>query len=114
MEPFSPPVRRAARVAAFAALVVAASAPAQAQHRARLSADLAEHLASGGGSVEVIVDGAAAADRLATKYNLKLTRRLQSGGVLLVNAGQLSALLNDTEVDQLSGNIRYKSAALVD
>ena len=63
-------------------------------------------------SVDVIVDGAAAADRLAAKYNLKVKRRLKSGGVLRVNAGQLSALQHDSDVDHLSGNIRYKSSAV--
>ncbi len=100
------------RAALAAALALAAAAPAQAQHRARLSADLADHLAAGSANVEVIVDGAAAADRLAAKYNLKVKRRLHNGGVLVVNAGQLSALQSDAEVDHLSGNIRYKSSAV--
>jgi serine protease AprX len=103
--------RLVVRTALFAAFACAAGAPAEAQHRARLSADLADHLSSGSSNVEVIVDGAATADRLAAKYNLRLKRRLKSGGVLLVNAGQLSALQNDVELDHLSGNIRYKPAA---
>jgi len=53
-----------ARVALSAAVTLLASAPVHAQHRARLSADLADHLAAGSHTIEVIVDGAAAADRL--------------------------------------------------
>src|SRR5207253_1483889 len=101
-----------ARVALGAAVALLASAPAHAQHRARLSADLADHLAAGSHTVEVIVDGAAAADRLAAKYNLKITRRMRSGGVLTVNAGQLSALQSDVDVAHLAGNIRYTSSAI--
>jgi len=111
---FTFPSQFSARVVLFAALAVAAGAPAEAQHRARLSDDLADHLVSGSSSVEVIVDGAAAADRLAAKYNLRVKRRLRSGGVLVVNAGQLSALQNDIDVEHLSGNIRYKSSAAID
>src|SRR6266566_3872008 len=105
---------RVLKVALMASLAVAASAPAQAQaqHRARLSADLSEHLNAGSQQVEVIVDGAAAADRLAARYNLKVARRLKSCSVLIVNAGQLSALQNDSDVDKLSGNIRYKSSSI--
>ena len=99
-------------VAAFSFLV--AATPAQAQHRARLSADLNDHLTSGSQQVEVIVDGAATADRLAAKYNLKVKRRLKSGGVLSVNAGQLAALQNDAEIEHISGNHRYHTSAVVD
>jgi serine protease AprX len=106
------PSRFTGRVALAAGVLLSVSLPAQAQHRARLSKDLAEHLSGGSQNVEVIVDGAAAADRLAAKYNLKVTRRMRSGGVLLVNAGQLSAMQQDADVDHLSGNIRYKSSAI--
>ena len=112
MTRFTHPARLSARVALLAALALAASAPAEAQHRARLSADLADHLASGSNAVEVIVDGAAAADRLAAKYNLKVKRRMRSGAVLVMNTGQLSALQHDVDVDKLSGNIRYTSSAV--
>jgi len=105
----TPSSRLVPRVALLAAFALAAGAPAEAHHRARLSADLANHLASGSASVEVIVDGAAAAERLAAKYNLTVKRRLRSGGVLVVNAGQLAALQQDLDVDKLSGNARYTS-----
>ena len=96
------------------ALVVAlacAAAPAQAQHRARLSADLAGHA---GGTVDVIVDGAATADRLAAKYNLTIKRRMKSGAVVTVNGGQLAALAQDAGLDHLSSNHRYHTSAVVD
>jgi len=107
-------VRLAIRVALCAAFACAAAAPAQAQHRARLSADLTGPLNAGSQAIEVIVDGAATADRLAAKYNLKVKRRMKSGGVLTVNAGQLAALQQDAELDHLSSNGRYHSSAVVD
>jgi serine protease AprX len=87
--------------------------PARAQHhRARLSNDLADHLAAGSPSIEVIVDDGAAVDRLARQYNLVVKRKLtHGGGVLQVNAGQLAALQQDDAVDHLSGNVRYRSSA---
>ena len=103
-------VRLVIRVALLAAFACAAAVPAQAQHRARLSADLASHA---GGSVEVIVDGAATADKLAAKYNLKV-RRMKSGGVLTVNGSQLAALAQDADLDHLSSNSRYHSSSVVD
>jgi serine protease AprX len=102
--------------AAFAAAICAsfaAPAYAQHQHRARLSADLADHLVANSSSVELILDGdRATIDRLAARYNLVVKKYLHSGGVLRVNAGQLSALQSDTEIDHLSGDIKYKSAAV--
>jgi serine protease AprX len=90
---------------------VSLAATAHAQHRARLSADLQDHLQAGSANIEVIVDGANA-DRLAAKYNLQIKRRLRNGSVLVVNAGQLSALKDDADVDHLSGNIRYRSSSI--
>src|SRR5262245_7434154 len=98
---------------AAACAVLATPARAQHPHRARLSADLADHLSAGSASAEVIVDGdKATVDRLAARYNLVVKRYMRSGGVLQVNAGQLAALQQDDELDHLSGNIKYKSAAL--
>ncbi len=90
--------------------------PARAQHhRARLSNDLADHLAAGSASIEVIVDDGAAVDRLARQYNLVVKRKLtHGGGVLQVNAGQLEALQQDDTVDHLSGNVKYRSSAVAD
>src|SRR6266516_1780919 len=89
-----------------------AAAPAVAQHHARLSLDLADHLAAGSQAISVIVHGdKATVDALAARYNVTVKRYLSDGGVLLVNAGQLAALRDDEEVDHLSGDIRIKSSA---
>src|SRR5437867_12329013 len=62
-----------------AALIAAAATPAFAQRRARLSADLAEHLSAGSQSIDVIVSGdPAAVQALATRYNVPLKRRMKS------------------------------------
>jgi serine protease AprX len=104
--------RSAVGLALFVALALAASVPVNAQRRARLSGDLSDHLAAGSSRIEVLVDDVAAADRLATRYNLRIKRRLHHAAVIEVNSDQLSALQNDGEVDHLSGNARYKSSAL--
>ena len=98
-------VRPAAAVLAAAALTLAAT-PARAQHRARLSADLADHLAHGSQSIEIIVHGSRAEiDDLAARYNLRVRKYLKDAAVLEVNAGQLSVLQSDTSIDHLSGDI---------
>ena len=96
----------------FAALALGAGMPAEAQRRARLSGDLADHVAGGASRIEVILDDAGKAERLASKYNLKIKRRLHAGAVVEVNAGQLAALQSDGEVEHLSGNATYRSSAL--
>jgi serine protease AprX len=104
-----------ARLVASALVLIASlvpATPALAAHRARLSADLADHMAAGSQVIYVIVHGdKAAVDALATRYNLVIKRYLKSGGVLTVNAGQLAALRDDETVDHLSGDIRIRSAA---
>jgi serine protease AprX len=105
-------IGRAVMVAVVCAFL---TTPAQAQHhRARLSADLADHLTTGSSSsVEVIIDGdKATVDRLASRYNLVVKRYMRSGGVVRVNAGQLSALQSDNELEHLSGDIKYRPAAI--
>jgi serine protease AprX len=94
--------------------VTVAPAAAQRPHRARLSADLADHLTAGSPAIEVIVDGdKATVDRLARQYNLVVKRSLSKGGaVLRVNAGQLAALEADESVENLAGNVRYRSSAV--
>src|SRR5213075_3040606 len=83
--------RRASRVvvaAGLAAFLVAPAAPVGAAHRARLSADLADHLNAGSSSISVIVHGTKAeGDALASRYNLVVKRRMKSGAVLQVTAG---------------------------
>ena len=104
------PVARFTRFAlaavASALVVAAASTPVLAQHRARLSADLAARLAAGSQSIDVIVHGdAASINQLVTRYSLVVKRRMKSGAVLTVTAGQLDALSQDGAVDHLSGDI---------
>jgi serine protease AprX len=102
----------AIRVALVACVCLCAAQPARAQHRARLSADLADHLTAGSQEIPVIVHGTTAeVDALATRYNLRVTRYLRSGAVLRVTAGQLAALQQDEGVDHLSGDIRIRAAA---
>ena len=97
----------ARRTCTAALLVIATAIPGFAEHRARVSADLADHLVAGSSSIDVIVDGdQQKVDALATRYNLVVTRRMKSGAVLHVNAGQLDALQRDTDVDHLSGERR--------
>src|SRR5207247_3407483 len=105
-------LRAAAARAALAVLwVVCAGAPAFAQHRARLSADLADHLAAGSQQIDVIVHGdRATVDDLAARYGLVVKRRMKSGAVLRVTAGQLEALAQDESVDHLSGDIKIRPA----
>src|SRR5207248_7118348 len=80
-------------------------------HRARLSADLADHLATGSQTIRVIVHGSRAeVDAIAARYNLAVTRYMTSGAVLTVNAGQLAALRDDSALDHLSSDIRIKSS----
>ena len=79
--------------------------------KARLSADLADHVTHGSQAIRVIVHGSKAeVDAIATRYNLRVARYMTSGGVLLVNAGQLAALRDDGTIDHLSGDIRIKSS----
>src|SRR5262249_21346291 len=98
-------------IALAAALTLGAAAPARAEHRARLSADLVDHLAHGSQSIQVIVHGSQAeVDALAARYNLRVTRYLKNGATLEVNAGQLSVLAGDDAVDHLSGNVAIRAS----
>ena len=100
-------------VAAF--FCVAAATPVFAQHRARLSADLADHMAVGSQAIDVIVHGdQPTVDALARSVNVPVKRYLKRGGaVLRLNAGQLAALQADPAVDHLSGDARIHSVAEV-
>src|SRR5215510_5659876 len=98
-----------------AGLVVAATlmaTPALAQHHARLSEDLADHLNAGSQSIDVIVhgDGAAVA-ALARRYNIRIKKALKEGAVLNVNAGQLDALRRDETQDHISGDMPIRSSS---
>ena len=102
------------RISALALLVAVTAAPGYAQHRARLSADLSDQLAFGSQSIDVIVHGdAAQVDAVAARYNLVVARRLKSGAVLRVNAGQLDALGKDADIDHLSGDLPIRSSMAI-
>src|SRR5229473_1331840 len=100
--------------AAFVSLsLVFAATPAVADgaHGARLSADLADHLAAGSQTIRVIVHGTQSeVDALATRYNVTIVRYMRSGAVFLMNAGQLAAIQQDGSQDHLSGDIRIQSS----
>jgi serine protease AprX len=115
-----PPLRSVVRaacrwrtfVSSAALFLWAASASGQAQgHKARLSADLVDHLAAGSQTIRVIYSAAKGdVDAIAARYNLRVKRYLKSGAVLEVTAGQLAALRDDEAIDHLSGDIRIKSS----
>src|SRR4051794_16322354 len=95
---------------ASAVLLPAAAAPAAAAHRARLSADLADHLRAGTQTIDVIVHGSrATVDSLARQYNLTIRKYLRDGAVLRVTAGQLAALAGDESQDHLSADTSIHS-----
>ena len=96
------------------ALLSLAAAPAAAEHKARLSADLADHLRAGSPSIDVIVHGTRQeVEALAARYNLRIQKLLKSGAVVRVTAGELDALQRDEAVDHLSNNIRYAASDVV-
>src|SRR5258705_1082228 len=100
-------------LAASLALVAAPASAAggSGNHRARLSADLADHLTVGSQAIRVIVHGERSEmEALAARYNLKVARYLKSGAVFVVNAGQLEALRQDDTPDHLSGDVRLQSS----
>ena len=104
-----PPVGLPAAIALVCAFCYVV--PASAAHQARLSADLADHLAAGSQAIDVIVHGdRATVQTLATRYNVRVKKFLKDGAVLQVTAGQLDALRQDDTVDHLSGDIRIKSS----
>jgi serine protease AprX len=93
------------------AFLLLAAAPAAAGHKARLSADLADHLRAGSPAIDVIVHGTPQeVEALAARYNLRIRKLLKSGAVMRVTAGELDALQQDESVDHLSNDIRYASS----
>ena len=109
----SPNLSRASRSCLTAlACVLLAAAPAAAGHKARLSADLADHLRVGTPTIDVIVHGTRQeVQALAARYNLRVRKLLRSGAVLRGTAGEIDALQQDESVDHLSNDIRYVSSA---
>src|SRR5262245_20409138 len=105
--------RRGLTAAVLTVAAMALAAPAGAAgHRARLSADLADHLAFGSPAIDVIVHGTRdEVDALAKKYNVRIKRYLRTGAVLRVTAGQLDAIQQDDTQEHLSGDIPIYSTA---
>src|ERR1041384_5741700 len=109
---------RAALAAAIAGawactgLAAAADSTQTPGHKARLSADLQDHLDHNSQSLEAIVHGTrAACDVLARTYGLVVQRYLSVDGcVFRLTAGQLAALQQDDTQDHISGNTRIKSS----
>ena len=53
--------------------------PAAQGHRARVSADLADHLTAGSQNIDVIVHGTPAeVNAIAKRYNVKITKNLET------------------------------------
>ena len=99
-------VRLALSCLALSGLVLApASADAQ-SHHARVSRDLELRLQAGDtDATSVIVAGSPERiARIAARHGLRITKQLETGAVLEVPAGTLSAVANDSEVDSLSSN----------
>src|SRR5512136_2039982 len=93
-----------------AALLVALALPAAAQHRARLSKDLSDEIASPTSeSLQVIVQGdAARAQQLAARFGLRVKKVLESGAVLEGTAGQIDAAAADPDIAHLSLDAEVK------
>ncbi len=107
-------LRRTLTAAAVVGLsfVLAESASAQQRRRARLSADLAEHLSTGSAGVDVIVRGTQAeVEALAARYNVRVKRHLRSGAVLRVTGGQLAAIQDDGAQEHISSDTPIRSSA---
>ncbi|PYR30122.1 MAG: hypothetical protein DMF92_09550, partial [Acidobacteria bacterium] len=113
--PFSSGARRSylLEIVVAVAFCIATTPPALAQHRARLSADLADHMAVQSQTIDVIVHGdQPTVDAMATSVNVPVKRYLKRGGaVLRLTAGQLAALQADPAVDHLSGDAPIHSVA---
>ncbi|HEX4346953.1 MAG TPA: hypothetical protein VHZ73_05235, partial [Vicinamibacterales bacterium] len=104
-------IRRSIAVAVFAIGGLLAAQPAHAQHRARLSADLADAIKTGSTGVDVIVHGSKTfIDATAARHGLKVKRYMKSGAVFHVNAGQLFVLQQDETLDHLSADVRIKGS----
>jgi subtilisin family serine protease len=108
------PTGRIVLLTALLTIGTGAAASAAGPHRARLGADLAEGLAAGAASIDVIVHGTRAEiDALASRYNLRVRKYLRSGGVFRVTAGQLDALRQDEALDHLSSDLPIRSTDAV-
>ncbi len=95
-------------------LLVPCEASAQ-PRRARLSRDLVERIDRGDTERASVIVTASQdrVDRIAARHGLRVAKRLENGALLEVPQGELAAVAEDPEVDQLSGNhIVLSQAAL--
>ena len=108
-------LRRALAVVIAAAALVALALPASAQHRARLSSDLAAELGSPTrADVPVIVKGdAAALQALAARHGLRVRKVLEAGVVLEGSAGQLDDAAADPAFAHMSLDAEVKGQMAV-
>ncbi len=97
-------VRRVVTLALGAALIAGLAVPASAQHRARLSKDLAAELASPTrAALQVIVEGdGARVKKLAARYGFRVTKLVDGGAVVEGSANQFDAAAGDPEIARLS------------
>ncbi len=105
--------RRAATAIAVLALVLSAIPAWGGPHRARLSRDLADRLATGTTeATSVIVSGSDADIRaIAARHGARIKKALRGAAVLEVPAGQLASLSDDEAVEHLTGDARvYRTA----
>lgn len=79
---------------------------AAAQHRARMSSDLAATVAAGGlGSLQVLVEAPQdEVDRIARTYGVRVVRRLALGALLEGSAGAFDVVADDARVGAISEN----------
>ena len=78
-------------------------APADAQHRARMSTGVEKLVSAGAADGNVIYEGPQAeVDRLATTYGLTVRKRLPGGAVLAGSATRIDRLSRDGQVAYLS------------
>ena len=83
----------------------------QTGHRARLSDDLEEALASNARGTSVIVHGdRATVQKLADRHGARIKKLLRSGAVLEMAGNTLDSLAQDPEVDHLSGDLPVYSS----
>ena len=95
------------------ALLWLSPAPARAERRARLGADLTQKLAQGSQAIDVIVQGGRAeVDDIARRHGLRVKKYLRTGAVLNVTAGQLDALARDEAIDHLASDAPIKATNL--
>jgi serine protease AprX len=105
--------------ASLVAVVVAASAltlrGSSTQHRAHLSKDLVSHLAfRAASSARVIVSGSDQdIDDAATRYGLRVLRRLDGGAVLAGTGDGLNQLASDGRFENLSGDMLVRNTMSV-